>query len=100
MAPLNTATEAFRPQGGYTCWLLEKNFLTSALKAKFDAFVLLIFHHKCCMASFILVVADAPSAILMRLDFVFVFSSPCVLPVLTPFSVFRAASLVLLPCCL
>lgn len=40
MALLNTVTEAFRPQGGYMCWLFKNNFLISALKAKFDAFVL------------------------------------------------------------
>lgn len=39
-ALLNTVNEVFRPQGGYTCWLFKINFSTSALKAKFDAFVL------------------------------------------------------------
>lgn len=38
VALLDTANEAFRPQGGCMCWLFKINFSTSALKANFYAF--------------------------------------------------------------
>lgn len=44
----------------------------------------LIFHHQCCMASFILIVAGATSAILMRFAFVLVYFFPACLT--CPFS--------------